>query len=312
MGHSHQAVANTAKTTLLLAALGAALVGAGALIGSTAGALVGLAIGLAITAGSYWFSDRLAIRAARARPLDEAEAPRVHRIVGQLAERAGMPMPRLYLSPSSQPNAFATGRDPEHAAVCVTAGILPLLDDDELEGVLAHELSHVANRDILIGSVAAALAMGITTIARFAMWTTMFGGDGRRRHSGALGLIGVVAMAVFAPMAAMLVQLAISRSREFEADHSGAELAGTGIPLARALAKLEHSAAQTPMQVDAAHATAYIVNPLTGRQIDYAGLFRTHPSTADRIARLTSSAASAAGPAVGRTGGGTGSRPLAC
>jgi heat shock protein HtpX len=286
---------------VLLAALGAVLVGAGALLGSTTGALIGLVLGLVMVAGSYWFSDRLAIRAAGARPITEAEAPRVHRIVRRLSERAGMPMPRLYLSPADQPNAFATGRNPEHAAVCVTAGILPLLDDEELEGVLAHELSHVANRDILIGSVAAALAMGITALARFAMWGTMFGG-GRRRGGGPLALVGIVAMAVLAPLAAMLIQLAISRSREFEADHSGAELVGTGVPLARALAQLDAAAARTPMAVDAAHATAYIVNPLTGRQVDFAGMFRTHPSTADRIARLTAdtSSGAGAGPVAGR------------
>ena len=283
--HSHQSVANTAKTTVLLAALGAALIGAGALIGSTTGALVGLGIALAMIGGSYWFSDRVAIRAAGARPVSEAEAPTLYAIIRRLTERAGMPMPDLYLSPSPQPNAFATGRNPEHAAVCVTAGILPLLDDEELEGVLAHELSHVANRDILIGSIAAALALGLTLIARMAMWGTLLGG-GRRRNAGLLGAIGMLAMIVLAPIAAMMIRMGISRSREYEADHSGALLVGDGAPLARALVKLERAAETTPMTIDPAHATAYIVNPLTSRQVDFAGLFRPPPPTATRIARL--------------------------
>ncbi len=179
--------------------LGAALIGAGAWIGSTTGAVIGLVLGLAMVGGSYWFSDRLAIRAAGAQPVSEADAPQFYAIVRRLTTSAGMPMPRLYVSPADQPNAFATGRDPEHAAVCVTAGILPLLDEEELEGVLAHELSHVVNRDILIGSVAAALAMGLTVVARMAMWGSMMGG-GRRRTGGPLALIGVLAMAILAPL----------------------------------------------------------------------------------------------------------------
>lgn len=283
--HTHQSLVNTTKTAVLLAALGGALVAAGGLLGSTTGALVGLVIGLAVVGGSYWFSDRLAIRAARAHPVTEEEAPRLYAVVRRLTRLADLPMPELYVSPSAQPNAFATGRSPEHAAVCVTAGILPLLDDEELEGVLAHELSHVANRDILIGSIAAALAMAITLLARMAMWGTLLGG-GRRRNAGLLGAIGTLAMLVLAPLAAMLIQMGISRSREFEADHSGALLVGDGAPLARALRKIEAAAATTPMHIDPAHATAYIVNPLTGRQLDFAGLFRTHPPLEQRLARL--------------------------
>ena len=283
--NNHQSFTNTAKTAFLLSMLGAVLIGAGGWIGSASGAFIGLALAIVLIGGSYWFSDRLAIRAAGARPVSEAEVPNVYRIVRRLTELAGMPMPAIYLSPAQQPNAFATGRNPHHAAVCVTAGILPLLDDEELEGVLAHELSHVANRDILIGSIAAALAMGITMVARMAMWGSMLGG-GRRRNGGLLGLVGLVAMMVLAPLAAMLIQMGISRSREFEADHSGALLVGDGAPLARALLKIERAAAATPMTIDAAHATAYIVNPLTGRRVEFAGLFRTHPDTAQRIARL--------------------------
>ena len=283
--NQHQAFTNTAKTAVLLSMLGAVLIGAGGWIGSTSGAVVGLALAIVLIGWSYWFSDRLAIRAAGARPVSEAEAPNVYRIVRRLTGLAGMPMPAIYLSPAQQPNAFATGRNPHHAAVCVTAGILPLLDDEELEGVLAHELSHVANRDILIGSIAAALAMGITMVARIAMWGSLLGG-GRRRNSGLLGIVGMMAMTVLAPLAAMLIQMGISRSREFEADHSGALLVGDGAPLARALLKIERAAAVTPMAIDAAHATAYIVNPLTGRRVQFAGLFRTHPDTAQRVARL--------------------------
>ncbi len=282
---AHQSLINTTKTILLLAALGAVFVGVGAWIGSTFGALIGLGLGLAMVGGSYWFSDSLAIRAAGATPITEAQAPNIYAIVRRLTAKAGMPMPNIFLSPAQQPNAFATGRNPDHAAVCVTAGILPLLDDRELEGVLAHELSHVANRDILIGSVAAALAMGITTVARIAMWGSMMGG-GRRRNNGPMALVGILAMAVLAPLAAMLLQMALSRSREFEADHSGAELVGDGAPLASALMKLDHAAQRIPMAIDPAHATAYIVNPLSGHKVEFAGLFRTHPSTVDRVARL--------------------------
>ncbi len=282
--HTHQSFTNTIKTVVLLTLLGALMIGAGYLLGSTGGAATGLVIGLVLVGGSFWFSDRLALRAAKAKPVTEAQAPDLHRIVRRLTERAGMPMPKLYVSPAVQPNAFATGRNPHRAAVCVTQGILPLLDDMELEGVLAHELSHVANRDILIGSIAAAIAMGLTFVARIAMWGSMFGN--RRRNTGPLGVIGVLAMAILAPMGAVLLQMSISRSREFEADHSGALLAGDGEPLARALMKLDTHAHATPMDVDAAHATAYIVNPLSGRRVEFAGLFRTHPSTADRIARL--------------------------
>ena len=273
---------NNIKTFILLAVLGGLMIGIGGLWG-TGGAIIGLLLGLVFVGGSYWFSDKLAIKAARAKPVTEAEMPEYYAIVRELTTRAGMPMPQLYLSPEPQPNAFATGRNPDHAAVAVTQGILQVLSWDELRGVLAHEISHVRNRDILIGSVAAAVAMGITLVARMAMWGGMFFG-GRDRNGG---LIGVLAMAILAPLAAMVVQMAISRSREYEADHSGAQLIGTGEPLAQALAKIDATAQRVPMDIDPAHATAYIVNPLTGRQMQFANLFRSHPPTEDRIARLT-------------------------
>ncbi len=273
---------NNLKTVVLLALLGGIMIGIGSFWGS-GGAIIGLVIGLVFVGGSYWFSDKIAIKAARARPVTEAEMPEYYRIMRELTAKADMPMPALYVSPEPQPNAFATGRNPDHAAVAVTQGILQVLTWEELRGVLAHELSHVRNRDILISSVAAAVAMGITFMARMAMWGGMFFGGGRDRNGSVIGLL---AMAILAPLAAMVVQMAISRSREYEADHTGAELLGTGEPLARALAKIERGAAQVPMDIDPAQATAYIINPFTGRRVQFANLFSSHPPTADRIARL--------------------------
>lgn len=278
---------NTIKTYTLLAALGGLLVLVGAGFGGSSGAVIGLTIGLVMVGGSYWFSDTIAIKAARAVPVTEQEMPEYHAIMRELADRAGMPMPRLYVTPDMQPNAFATGRSPQRAAVAVTRGILEILDWKELRGVLAHELSHVGNRDILIGSVAAAIAMGITFVGRMVMWGAMFGGMGGSRDDDRGGNpLGLLILAVLTPMAAMLLQMALSRSREFEADRTGARLIGEGESLARALEKLEMGAQRIPMDVNPAQAQAYIVNPLTGRNVQFANLFRTHPSTQDRVARL--------------------------
>lgn len=276
---------NTMKTFVLLAAFGGLLMGIGSLFGQ-AGLMIGLGLALVFVGGSYWFSDKLAIAQAGAKPVDESAAPQLYAVVRDLAARDRIPMPRVYLSPAAQPNAFATGRGPSHAVVCVTQGLLQVLDQDELRGVLAHEMSHVKNRDILIGSVAAALAMGVTFVARMAMWGAIFGGGGGDRDGG--NVFGVLAMAILAPVAAFLIQMSISRSREYEADRSGARLIGDGEPLARALEKIEAYAKQVPMDVNPAQATAYIVNPLTGRKVSFAGLFATHPPTADRVARLRS------------------------
>ena len=273
---------NTLKTAVLLAGLGGLLVAIGSLFGR-GGAIIGLLLGLAIVGFSYWKSDSLAIRAAHAEPADEARYPEYFSIVRELAQKADMPMPRLFVSPESQPNAFATGRSPEHAAVAVTQGLMAACSWDEIRGVLAHELSHVRNRDILIGSVAAAVATGISFIANMAMWGAMFGG-GDDDEGG--NPIAVLATALLAPIAAGLLQMALSRSREFEADRSGAELIGTGEPLARALEKLEATARRVPMEIAPAQAQAYIVNPLTGREVSFANLFRTHPTTEERVARL--------------------------
>ena len=274
---------NTFKTYILLAGLGGLMVLIGSFFGR-GGAVIGLVLGLVIVGSSYWFSDKIAIKAARAVPVTEAEMPEYHRVVRELTMQAGMPMPKLYVTPDMQPNAFATGRNPEHAAVAVTQGIMQVCDWDELRGVLAHEISHVGNRDILIGSVAAAVATGISFIANMAMWGAMFGG-GRDDDEGT-NPIALLALAILAPMAAGLLQMALSRSREFEADRSGARLIGDGEPLARALLKLEAAAKQIPMPVTPAQAQKYIVNPLTGRKVQFANLFTTHPPTADRVSRL--------------------------
>jgi len=276
---------NTIKTYTLLAALGGLLMLIGSFFGRT-GLLMGLILGMVFVGGSYWFSDTLAIKSARAVPVTEQEMPEYYRIVQQLTSASGMPMPKLYLTPDLQPNAFATGRNPEHAAVAVTRGILNILDWDELRGVLAHEISHVGNRDILIGSVAAAVAMGITFVARMAMWGAMFGGGSGRDDDRGANPLALLAFSLLAPLAAAVIQMALSRSREYEADRTGARLIGDGEPLARALAKLEQGARAIPMTVNPAQASKYIVNPFAGRKVQFAQLFSTHPPLEDRIARL--------------------------
>lgn len=275
---------NTIKTYVLMAALGGFLVLIGGVLFKGAGAAIGLAIGLVFVGGSYWFSDRIAIAASRAKPVTESEAPGLYRMIREVAMAAQVPMPRVYMTPDIQPNAFATGRNPEHAAVAVTRGITELLTEDELRGVIAHEMAHVKNRDILIGSVAAAIAMGITFVARMAMWGAFLGGGDDEDGGG--NILGLVFMMVLAPIAAMLLQMAISRSREFEADRTGAGFINDPEPLARALEKMQLAAKKIPMDVNPAQASMYIVNPLSGRRVQFANLFMTHPPTDERIARL--------------------------
>ena len=273
---------NTGKTFVLLAGIGGLLLFIGSFFGS-GGLVIALIISLLLVGGSYWFSDKLAIRSARAVEVTPEQAPQFHGIMQDLTTRAEMPMPRLFVSPERQPNAFATGRNPAHAAVCVTQGIVDTLTWDELRGVLAHELAHVRNRDILIGSTAAAIAMAITFIARIAMWGAIFGGGDRDRNP-----ISDIALIILAPVAAMLLQMAISRSREYQADRTGARLIGDGESLARALEKLEAASKVIPSQVEPAQAQAYIVNPLTGRNMSFRNLFTTHPPMEERIKRLRS------------------------
>jgi heat shock protein HtpX len=279
---------NMAKTTVLLAGLGGLFVLFGGLFGGRGGATIGLLIAFGFVGFSYWKSDSLAIRAARAVPASQQEMPEYYAIVRELTQKAGMPMPKLYVSPDAQPNAFATGRNPDHAAVAVTRGILDRLTWDELRGVLAHEISHVGNRDILIGSIAAAVAMAIMFLATMARWAAIFGGRDDDRDGG--NIFVLLAMSLFAPLAAGVLQMALSRSREFEADASGARLLGDGSALASALRKIEAGAQQIPMDIDPAHAQAFIVNPLTGRQVQFANLFRSHPATDRRIERLENGA----------------------
>ncbi|MCF6733667.1 M48 family metalloprotease [Blastococcus sp. KM273129] len=273
---------NGVKTAVLLAALGGLLVGLGSLFGNV-GTTIGLVAGLAAVGGSYWFSDRLALLAARAVPVSDRELPAYHRIVQELAVEAGLPMPKLYVTPDRQPNAFATGRNPRHAAVAVTQGLLDLLTPRELKAVLAHELAHVGNRDILLTSVAAALATGISFLANVIGWLPFFGSSDDEEDPGPLAML---VTALVAPIAAALLQLALSRSREYEADRTGAALLGDGQALASALAKIDHAARYVPMSVEPSQSSKYLVNPLRGSRRSLSVLFMTHPPVADRIARL--------------------------
>ena len=278
---------NTIKTTFLLTFLAGLFLLIGAAIGGREGLIIGLVLALLFTGGSYWFSDSIAIRAARAVPVSEAQMPDYYAVVRDLTTRAGMPMPRLYVTPDAQPNAFATGRNPNHAAVAVTQGILQICTWDELRGVLAHEISHVGNRDILISSVAATIAMAITFLSRMAAWGGLFFGGGRDNEGE--NILELLALLILAPLAAVLLQLALSRSREYEADRSGARLIGDGEPLARALAKLEAGARQIPMPAARREmAPLYIVSPLAGMNVAFKKLFSDHPPTEDRIRRLRS------------------------
>ena len=277
---------NTAKTFTLLAAMGGLFIVAGGALGGSAGLVIGLTLGLVLVGSSYWFSDKLAIRSAKAQAVTRDQMPQYYEIMEELTAKANMPMPKLYVSPNPQPNAFATGRNPNHAAVAVTVGLLDAMSWDEVRGVLAHELAHVRNRDILIGSVAAAIGMGITFAARIAMWGAIFSGGNRDRNP-----IGELAFAILAPIAAAVIQAAVSRSREFQADESAAKLIGTGEPLARALEKLEVYSHQIPVNIDPNQASAYIINPLSAQARGARGAskwFSTHPPTEQRVARLRS------------------------
>ena len=268
---------NILKTILLMTVLTAALVLVGGWVGGEGGALVALIVAGAMNFGSYFFSDKIVLRMYRAREVTRAEAPVLYEVVESLSRRAGLPVPRVAIIPGQQPNAFATGRNPEHAVVAATEGILQILDRDEIEGVMAHELAHVRNRDMLISSVAATLAGAIMVLARFGLF---FGGGDRDRGGGALALLVVV----LAPIAAMIIQAAISRSREFAADAGGAEISGKPRALASALRKLEATAKRVPLQGNPATAHMFIVHPFRGGGIGK--MFSTHPPTEERVERL--------------------------
>src|SRR5882672_8889117 len=278
-------MSNILKTGLLLGVLTAILVLAGQAIAGEQGMIIAFVLAAIMNVVSYWFSDKLVLMMYRAQPVDEAQAPGLHAMVRRLATRAQIPMPRVYVIPSDTPNAFATGRNPQHAAVAVTEGIMRILDEDELEGVLAHELSHVTNRDVLISTIAATLAGAITYLAHMAQWAAIFGGRSQDDEEGGSNPLVMILFAILAPIAAMLVQFAVSRSREFQADASGARLAGRTYGLAKALAKIQMANQAMPM-ADATPATAhlFIVNPLSGQTL--MRLFSTHPPLEERIARL--------------------------
>ena len=274
---------NGFKTAVLLAGLSGFFLFVGATLGGSTGMVIALIAAFAMIGLSYWKSDALAIRSARAVPAEESQYPQYYAIMRDLTQRADMPMPRLYITPDAQPNAFATGRNPEHAAVAVTAGLMQVLSWEEIRGVRAHELAHVRNRDILIGSVAAAIATAITFIANFAQFALIFGG-GRDSDRNPLADL---AMIILAPLAAGLIQMSISRSREYEADRTAARLIGDGEPLARALEKIHASVQRVPMKVNPAQEQMYIANPISARQV--AGRwFTTHPPMEDRVRRLRS------------------------
>ena len=277
-------MSNALKTTLLLGLLTGLLMWVGQLVGGMQGMTLMLVFAIVMNLGSYWFSDRIVLAAYGARALSEQDAPDLFRVVRELAAGAHMPMPRVYLIPSESPNAFATGRSPEHAAVAVTEGIMRLLTLDELRGVLAHELSHVRNRDTLISAIAATLAGVVLMVARMAQWAALFGGlrrDEREEGGGALGFIFLV---VLAPLAAMLIQLAISRAREYQADASGAQLSHAPRSLASALEKIGAVSGRIPLSAGPATAHLWIVNPLRGNWL--ARLFSTHPPIEERVRRL--------------------------
>ncbi len=276
---------NALKTTLLLGLLTGLLLFFGQMLGGRSGMQIAFVLAIVMNFGSYWFSDKIVLAMYRAKPIEESEAPDLYRIVRTLAQRAGIPMPRVFLIPDESANAFATGRNPQHAVVAVTQGILRLLSTEELEGVLAHELGHVKNRDILISSIAATLGGAIMMIANMVKWSAIFGGLGSRDdRDGGGGAFGALAMAILAPIAAMLIQMAVSRSREYQADETGARLNGNPQALASALQKIAIAAGRMPMPASPQTAHMFIVNPLSGQFL--ANLFSTHPPTEERIRRL--------------------------
>lgn len=277
-------MSNSFKTALLLGLLTGIILGIGQLFGGSQGLVIAFVFALLLNFGSYWFSDKIVLAMYQAREVGPDEAPELYRIVQNLTLRAQLPMPRLYAIPSPSPNAFATGRDPQHAVVAVTEGILQIMKREEIEGVIAHELSHVKNRDILIGSIAATLAGVIMMLANMARWAAIFGVGREREEEGGEGILGLILMSILAPIAAVIIQMAISRSREFLADATGARIAGNPLGLASALEKLARASERIPLEGRPETAHMFIVNPLSGGS--FLSLFSTHPPVEERIARL--------------------------
>lgn len=275
---------NFFKTAILLGLLTALILFIGGYLGGQQGMLIALVIAGVMNFASYWFSDKIVLAMYKAKEVQEADAPKLHSIVSRIAARANVPKPKIYIIPQDAPNAFATGRNPSHAAVAVTQGIMNILDEEELEGVIAHEMAHVRNRDILIGSIAATIAGAIMFLANMARWGAIFGGYGGRGREDGRNVFGLLFMAIIAPMAALLIQMAISRSREFQADASGAKFAGNPYGLARALEKLEQYSARIPLDANPATSHMFIVKPFTGKTL--LNLFSTHPPIEERIHRL--------------------------
>ena len=273
------------KTFLLMAILTVVLVVFGGVLGGESGLIMAFGFALILNFFSFWFSDKLAIKMTKSRPLTEEEAPKLHKIIKDLSDQAGLPMPKVYVTPSSQPNAFATGRNPKNSAVALTEGIIRLLDKDELEGVIAHELSHIKNRDTLISTLAAVMAGALAFMARMGRFRMIFGGR-RNRSGGGLAMLVQILAIIFAPLAALVVRMAISRTREYKADETAARITGNPNGLASALRKMERQAKGNPMEVNEATSHMFIINPLSGEGMSK--LFSTHPTTEDRIEKLES------------------------
>jgi heat shock protein HtpX len=274
---------NQIRTTILLAAMTALIIWIGHAFGGRQGMIIALLLAAGMNFFSYWYSDKIVLKMYRAQEASPQQFPELYRIVQTLSNHAGLPMPKLFVIPKQAPNAFATGRDPDHAVVAVTQGLLEIMGPDELAGVLAHELAHVKNRDILIGSIAATMAGAIMVLASMARWTAIFGGGGNDDRGGG-GALGLIAMSLLAPFAAIVIQMAISRSREYQADSTGAGFAGNPEGLARALERLGRYSKKIPMNANPSTAHMFIVNPLSGRSM--MSLFSTHPPLEERVARL--------------------------
>ncbi|OGC85303.1 MAG: protease HtpX [candidate division Zixibacteria bacterium RBG_16_43_9] len=279
---------NTLKTAFFLTLLTLLLIFIGRILGGNSGMVIALIFAAILNLGSYWFSDKIVLGIYRAQKIEEGDNPGLYRIIRRIASQANLPMPKVYIIPTDSPNAFATGRNPEHSAVAVTSGILRILSEEELEGVISHEMSHIKNRDILISSIVATVAGAISMLAQMAQFAAIFGGGRDEENRG--GGLGLLFMAIIAPIAALLIQLAISRSREYQADESGAKISHKPLALAGALKKLSYASQRIPLEANPSTAHLFIVNPLTGKGL--ASLFSTHPPLEERISRLESLAKS--------------------